>query len=74
MRATSDAAAGFRAHGVARTAVAREYVRRNIPLSLMVIDFFSWDDPVKKVNTIGDETLPASSASVRAQTGGWSCR
>jgi len=41
-------------------AVANEYVRRNIPLSLMVIDYFSWDDPVKKVNTIGDETLPAS--------------
>eukprot|EP00656_Telonema_subtile_P020294 TRINITY_DN21431_c0_g1_i2.p1 TRINITY_DN21431_c0_g1~~TRINITY_DN21431_c0_g1_i2.p1 ORF type:complete len:484 (+),score=73.94 TRINITY_DN21431_c0_g1_i2:115-1566(+) len=41
-------------------AVANEYVRRNIPLSLMIIDFFSWNDPVKNVNTIGDETLPAS--------------
>eukprot|EP01049_Picozoa_sp_SAG25_P014225 SAG25_NODE_2446_length_1598_cov_1.340227_1_plen_172_part_10 len=26
--------------------VAREYVRRSIPLSLMIIDFFSWNDPV----------------------------
>jgi alpha-D-xyloside xylohydrolase len=41
-------------------AVANEYVRRNIPLSLMIIDFYSWNDPVKKINTIGDETLPAS--------------
>lgn len=38
--------------------VAEEYVRRNIPLSLIIIDFFSWNDPVTKVNTIGDETLP----------------
>ena len=29
-------------------------------LSLIIIDFFSWNDPVKHVNTIGDETLPAS--------------
>ena len=28
VRATSDAAAGFRAHGVARAAVAREYAKR----------------------------------------------
>jgi alpha-D-xyloside xylohydrolase len=41
-------------------AVASEYVRRNIPLSLIIIDFYSWNDPVKKINTIGDETLPAS--------------
>ena len=41
-------------------AVANEYVRRSLPLSLMIIDFYSWNDPVKKVNTIGDETLPAS--------------
>ena len=41
-------------------AVANEYVRRNIPLSLIIIDFFSWNDPVKKINTIGDETLPES--------------
>ena len=41
-------------------AVANEYVRREIPLSLMIIDFYSWNDPVKNVNTIGDETLPAS--------------
>ena len=41
-------------------AVANEYVRRRIPLSLMIIDFFSWNDPVQKTNTIGDETLPAS--------------
>eukprot|EP01047_Picozoa_sp_COSAG01_P090213 COSAG01_NODE_22114_length_871_cov_0.832902_1_plen_125_part_10 len=40
--------------------VAREYVRRSIPLSLMIIDFFSWNDPVSHANTIGDETLPAS--------------
>ena len=39
-------------------AVANEYVRRNIPLSLMIIDFFSWNDPDGHVNTIGDETLP----------------
>ena len=41
-------------------AVANEYVRREIPISLMIIDYFSWNDPVKKGNTIGDETLPAS--------------
>lgn len=41
-------------------AVAGEYVRRNIPLSLIIIDFYSWNDPVFNVNTIGDETLPAS--------------
>jgi hypothetical protein len=35
-------------------------VRRNIPLSLMIIDFFSWMDPKTGANTIGDETLPAS--------------
>ena len=40
--------------------VANEYVRRNIPLSLMIIDFFSWMDPKTGANTIGDETLPAS--------------
>ena len=27
---------------------------------LIAIDSCSWNDPVKKVNTIGDETLPAS--------------
>jgi alpha-D-xyloside xylohydrolase len=26
----------------------------------MIIDFFSWQDPVGDINTIGDETLPAS--------------
>ena len=41
-------------------AVANEHVRRNIPLSLIIIDFFSWNDPVTKTNTIGDEILPAS--------------
>jgi alpha-D-xyloside xylohydrolase len=41
-------------------AVANEYVRRGIPLSLIIIDFFSWNDPVLNINTIGDETLPAS--------------
>lgn len=41
-------------------AVANEYVRRSIPLALMIIDFYSWNDPVKHENTIGDETLPAS--------------
>jgi alpha-D-xyloside xylohydrolase len=41
-------------------AVATEYVRKQIPISLIIIDFFSWNDPVKKINTIGDETLPAS--------------
>ena len=41
-------------------AVANEHVRRNIPLSLMIIDFFSWMDPLKGISTIGDETLPAS--------------
>jgi len=41
-------------------AVANEYVKRDIPISLIIIDFFSWNDPVKKINTIGDETLPAS--------------
>jgi alpha-D-xyloside xylohydrolase len=40
--------------------VANEYIRRNIPLSLMIIDFFSWMDPATNTNTIGDETLPAS--------------
>ena len=28
-------------------AVAAEHVRRGIPLSLMIIDFYSWNDPVK---------------------------
>ena len=30
-------------------AVAQEYVRRKIPLSLMIIDFFSWNDPGKPI-------------------------
>ena len=34
-------------------AVANEHVRRNIPLSLMIIDFYSWLDPAKGINTIG---------------------
>ena len=41
-------------------AVANEHVRRGIPLSLIIIDYFSWNDPVTKTNTIGDETLPQS--------------
>ena len=42
-------------------AVAQEYVRRKIPLSLMIIDFFSWNDPGPPAkNTIGDEILPKS--------------
>ena len=43
--------------------VAREYVRRDIPLSLIIIDFFNWNDPAKPKatqNTLGDETLPAT--------------
>lgn len=38
-------------------AVANEYVRRQIPISLIIIDFFSWNDPVKKINTIGDVSV-----------------
>jgi alpha-D-xyloside xylohydrolase len=43
--------------------VVQGYVDREIPISLIIIDFFSWNDPTApkdRQNTLGDETLPAS--------------
>ena len=45
--------------------VATEYVRRKIPLAMMVIDYYSWIDPLVRHhhgehNTLGDEILPAT--------------
>lgn len=39
-------------------AVANEYVRRNIPISLIIIDFYSWNDPVAKVISFFSATSP----------------
>lgn len=43
--------------------VAQHHVDLGIPISLMIIDFFNWNDPAapkSQQNTLGDETLPAS--------------
>lgn len=36
----------------------RGYIDRGYPISLIIIDFYNWVDPVGNVNTLGDETLP----------------
>lgn len=43
--------------------VAQHYVDLDIPISLIIIDFFNWNDydaPKGKQDTLGDETLPKS--------------
>lgn len=43
--------------------VVQGYTERQIPISLIIIDFYSWNDPSApkgQQNTLGDETLPAS--------------
>jgi len=39
--------------------VARGYVHRGYPLALMVIDYYSWEDPSGQTH-LGDEVLPKS--------------
>ncbi len=39
--------------------VVEGYVNRGYPIALIIIDFYSWQDPVRNLNTLGDETLPA---------------
>jgi len=43
--------------------VVQGYLDRQIPISLIIIDFYSWNDPAAplgKENTLGDETLPTT--------------
>lgn len=38
--------------------VVHGYLDRGVNISLIIIDFFSWNDPNGNINTLGDETLP----------------
>lgn len=38
--------------------VVHGYLDRGINISLIIIDFYSWNDPDGNINTLGDETLP----------------
>jgi alpha-D-xyloside xylohydrolase len=40
--------------------VAQGYIDRQYPISLIIIDYFSWNDPAGGSTPLGDETLPAS--------------
>jgi alpha-D-xyloside xylohydrolase len=43
--------------------VVQEHLDRQIPISLIIIDFYNWNDPAApadRQNTLGDETLPAT--------------